>query len=170
MYSHPPPSSGTSPPPPSTASPASPPTSPGTDLPVHKTRHQASPPPTQASMSSLEEQLRALPAPSYPNFDFSVTATDPSGRTAARCGRITTPHGSFDTPAFIFCGTKASVKGLTPRQLREAGTQIILSNTYHLLLQPGSDLVAGLQKGLKHVLLEQRAVVEFGWVHANDVY
>ena len=77
----------------------------------------------------------------YPGFSFDITARDPAG-SRARTGRYETPHGSFDTPAFIFCGTKAAVKAVTPAQVKEAGTSIILSNTYHLMLQPGADLVA----------------------------
>ena len=80
-------------------------------------------------------------------FKFDITHRDPTSR--ARLGRLTTPHGTIDTPNFIFCGTKASVKGLSPRQMREAGTDIILSNTYHLMLSPGADLIAemgGLHK------------------------
>ena len=84
----------------------------------------------------------------YPGFSFDITARDPAG-SRARAGRYETPHGTFDTPAFIFCGTKAAVKAVTPAQVKEAGTSIILSNTYHLMLQPGADLVArmgGLHK------------------------
>lgn len=69
--------------------------------------------------------------------------------TKARLGVLTTPHGIIETPAFIFCATKASIKGVTPEQLRAEKTQIILSNTYHLMLQPGGDVVeklGGLQK------------------------
>ena len=68
---------------------------------------------------------------------------------AARAGRIETAHGAFDTPAFMPCGTKAAVKGLDPRELREAGIEILLCNTYHLALRPGEETVAalgGLQK------------------------
>ena len=67
----------------------------------------------------------------------------------ARLGTLTTPHGVIETPAFIFCATKAAMKGLTVDQMRQAGSQIILSNTYHLSLQPGAELVekmGGLQK------------------------
>ncbi|MSO70699.1 MAG: tRNA guanosine(34) transglycosylase Tgt [Alphaproteobacteria bacterium] len=60
----------------------------------------------------------------------------------ARLGLLTTPHGAIDTPAFIFCATKGAIKGLTPEQVRAAGTQIILGNTYHLMLQPGAERVA----------------------------
>lgn len=79
-------------------------------------------------------------------FRFSYQETT-TGR--ARLGVIETPHGSIETPAFIFCATKAAMKSLTPQQMRDANTQIILSNTYHLMLQPGADLMAhhgGLQK------------------------
>lgn len=79
-------------------------------------------------------------------FQFQYQ-TMPDGR--ARYGTLTTPHGTIQTPAFIFCATKAAMKGVTPAQMRETGTQIILSNTYHLMLQPGPETVhklGGLQK------------------------
>ena len=60
----------------------------------------------------------------------------------ARAGRVATPHGTFDTPAFAPVGTKATVKGLLPQQVDQLGAQIILANTYHLMLRPGSSLVA----------------------------
>lgn len=81
------------------------------------------------------------------SFSFEITHRDPQSH--ARLGVLTTPHGSINTPNFIFCGTKASIKGLSPLQMREAGSDIILSNTYHLMLSPGPDLVAemgGLHK------------------------
>jgi queuine tRNA-ribosyltransferase len=80
-------------------------------------------------------------------FAFDITHKDPN--SFARTGRLTTPHGTIETPNFIFCGTKASVKGLSPMQLRAEQVDIILSNTYHLMLSPGADLVAemgGLHK------------------------
>ncbi|NLH58685.1 MAG: tRNA guanosine(34) transglycosylase Tgt [Clostridiales bacterium] len=61
--------------------------------------------------------------------------------TNARLGRFHTPHGSFDTPVFMPVGTQATVKALTPKNLEEIKAQIILSNTYHLYLRPGHDLV-----------------------------
>lgn len=67
----------------------------------------------------------------------------------ARLGRVTTVHGTFDTPAFMPVGTQGSVKGIMPDDLGELGAQIILGNTYHLMLRPGSELIAkmgGLQK------------------------
>lgn len=63
---------------------------------------------------------------------------------AARLGRVTTRHGSFDTPAFMPVGTQGSIKGLLPGQVAELGSQIILANTYHLMLRPGEMVVAEL--------------------------
>jgi len=62
--------------------------------------------------------------------------------TGARLGRVHTPHGSFDTPAFMPVGTLGTVKGLLPSLVEATGAQIILSNTYHLMLRPGSELIA----------------------------
>ena len=70
-------------------------------------------------------------------FRFTLEST--SG--AARAGRFTTPHGAFDTPAFMPVGTHGAVKAMTPDQVRAAGAQILLSNTYHLALRPGEGLV-----------------------------
>jgi queuine tRNA-ribosyltransferase len=61
-----------------------------------------------------------------------------------RLGRVTTRHGSFETPAFMPVGTQGSVKGLTPDQIAGTGSQIILANTYHLMLRPGEKVVAEL--------------------------
>jgi len=78
-------------------------------------------------------------------FSFELRAA--SG--AARAGLLGTPHGPVETPAFMPVGTAGVVKALTPRDLREVGAQIVLANTYHLMLRPGDDLVArlgGLQR------------------------
>lgn len=61
--------------------------------------------------------------------------------TGARLGKIETPHGTFETPMFMPVGTLASVKTLAPEELEEMGAGIILSNTYHLWLRPGEDIV-----------------------------
>ncbi|WP_417082839.1 tRNA guanosine(34) transglycosylase Tgt [Mitsuokella jalaludinii] len=69
--------------------------------------------------------------------------------TGARAGIIHTPHGSFPTPIFMPVGTQASVKGVSPDELHDLGAGIILSNTYHLFLRPGMDLIreaGGLHK------------------------
>ncbi|MEI6603138.1 MAG: tRNA guanosine(34) transglycosylase Tgt [Clostridia bacterium] len=62
-------------------------------------------------------------------------------QSGARLGKVHTPHGSFDTPAFMPVGTQATVKGMSPRELEEMDAQIILSNTYHLYLRPGHELI-----------------------------
>jgi queuine tRNA-ribosyltransferase len=72
-----------------------------------------------------------------------------SATTRARLGRVQTPHGAFDTPAFMPVGTRATVKGLLPGMVAATGAQIILANTYHLLLRPGPALIerlGGLQR------------------------
>src|SRR5580692_8758045 len=71
-------------------------------------------------------------------FKFEVLATDPTG---ARLGRLTTPHGVVDTPAFMPVGTAATVKGQTQQDLEDLNAQIILANTYHLGLRPGHELI-----------------------------
>ncbi len=75
------------------------------------------------------------------NQPITFEITDQSQTTDARRGIVTTLHGSFETPAFMPVGTKASVKGLLPTQVRDTGTQILLNNTYHLMLRPGSELI-----------------------------
>lgn len=72
-------------------------------------------------------------------FKFELLATDPS--TAARRGRLTTPHGIIETPIFMPVGTHGALKAMTPAQVEETGAQIVLSNTYHLHLKPGEGLV-----------------------------
>jgi queuine tRNA-ribosyltransferase len=65
-----------------------------------------------------------------------------SAATRARLGRVTTPHGSFDTPAFMPVATAATMKGLTPDQIASTGSQIILNNAYHLMLRPTAERIA----------------------------
>lgn len=62
-------------------------------------------------------------------------------RTRARLGRVHTPHGIINTPVFMPVGTQATVKAMTPEELKELGAEIILSNTYHLYLRPGAELI-----------------------------
>jgi queuine tRNA-ribosyltransferase len=71
---------------------------------------------------------------------FELLKTD----GAARLGRLTTPHGVVETPAFMPVGTQGSVKGLTPDDLKTVGTQIVLANTYHLFLRPGPEIIRDL--------------------------
>ena len=83
-----------------------------------------------------------MPDAARPGFGFAIEHRDPSGR--ARVGRLATPHGEVETPNFIVCATKAAIKGMGPAEMRSAGGQIILANTYHLMIQPGADLIARL--------------------------
>lgn len=73
---------------------------------------------------------------------FEVQLTDSS--SAGRQGVLTTAHGKVETPAFMAVGTAGAVKGITPQQLKETGAEIILANTYHLLLRPGVEVVESL--------------------------
>jgi queuine tRNA-ribosyltransferase len=73
-------------------------------------------------------------------FSFRLIATD----GAARLGEISTPHGAVQTPAFMPVGTQATVKGLTPGTVRDTGAEILLGNTYHLMLRPGAERIAAL--------------------------
>jgi queuine tRNA-ribosyltransferase len=73
---------------------------------------------------------------------FDLIAKDPG--SAARLGSLTTTHGRIDTPIFMPVGTQATVKAMTPEELVEIGSQIILANTYHLYLRPGHDLIGRL--------------------------
>ena len=86
----------------------------------------------------LAGALPAAPMPDSAGFAFRVEARD--GR--ARVARLTTPHGEVETPCFMPVGTKATVKGVQPRDLRELGARVVLANTYHLYFRPGTELVA----------------------------
>ena len=83
--------------------------------------------------------VTARPAP------FEVLAPPPAdGRTRARLGRLTLPHGVVETPQFMPVGTNATVKALDPDDLEAAGATIVLANTYHLFLRPGHERIARL--------------------------
>ena len=79
-------------------------------------------------------------APRVTRFSFTVLATDGSSRT----GLISTPRGDIRTPAFMPVGTAATVKAMRPEEVRASGADIILGNTYHLMLRPGAERVARL--------------------------
>ncbi len=74
------------------------------------------------------------------SFSFTIEAACPD--TWARAGTIQTPHGAIHTPIFMPVGTQATVKSVSPEELRGAGAEIILANTYHLMLRPGSSLIS----------------------------
>ena len=84
------------------------------------------------------EELR--PGMNQQNFGFRLIATD----GAARAGEVTTAHGVVRTPAFMPVGTQATVKGVHPAAVRATGADIILGNTYHLMLRPGAERIAAL--------------------------
>lgn len=85
--------------------------------------------------------------------DFWYELKHVDAQTGARYGILHTPHGDVETPMFMPVGTLATVKGISPEQLKEMGSQVILSNTYHLWLRPGSDVVkmaGGLHKFMNY--------------------
>ncbi|MDP6237989.1 MAG: tRNA-guanine transglycosylase, partial [Alphaproteobacteria bacterium] len=73
-------------------------------------------------------------------FGLTVTARD----GAARCGRLETAHGTILTPAFMPVGTAGTVKGVLPEAVAASGADIVLGNTYHLMLRPGAETVEKL--------------------------
>jgi queuine tRNA-ribosyltransferase len=77
-----------------------------------------------------------------PAVTYQLLKTD--SRSAARLGKVQTPHGEFDTPAFMPVGTQGTLKGILPDQIAATGSQCILANTYHLMLRPGEKIVAEL--------------------------
>jgi len=89
------------------------------------------------------------------DFSFEVLQTDAGG---ARRGRLTTPHGTFETPVFMPVGTQATVKSLRNEALEELGAQIILGNTYHLYLRPGHEVIRRLG-GLHKFMSWERAIL-----------
>ena len=74
------------------------------------------------------------------SFSFNLISTD----GAARRGEFVTPHGRVQTPAFMPVGTQGTVKGLSPDDVRDTGAEIVLGNTYHLMLRPGAERIAAL--------------------------
>jgi queuine tRNA-ribosyltransferase len=82
-------------------------------------------------------RINALPSGNGFNFEISHAPE----KSLARVGTISTPHGDIATPAFIPVGTKATVKAVLPETMKELGAQALLSNAYHLYLQPGSDVL-----------------------------
>jgi queuine tRNA-ribosyltransferase len=87
-------------------------------------------------------------------FGFSLLAQD----GAARRGRVTTAHGTVETPAFMPVGTAGTVKGMLPQAVAEAGAEILLGNTYHLMLRPGAERVERLG-GLHRMMAWDRPIL-----------
>ena len=106
-------------------------------------------------------------------FSFEVLKTDEE--TGARAGILHTPHGDIETPVYMPVGTQATVKGVFPRDLKEAGSQIILSNTYHLYMRPGDEIVkkaGGLHKFMnwdKPILTDSGGFQVFSLAKLNKI-
>ncbi len=106
-------------------------------------------------------------------FSFELQKTDPE--TGARAGVFHTPHGDILTPVYMPVGTQATVKGVYPRDLDEAGSQIILSNTYHLYMRPGDELIkraGGLHKFMnwnKPILTDSGGFQVFSLASLNNI-
>src|SRR5260370_42366235 len=92
------------------------------------------------AVDALRNVQRTEPQKSMSSFSFTVESE--CSESWARAGTIQTAHGKIQTPIFMPVGTQATVKSVTPEELREAGAAIILANTYHLMLRPGSQLIA----------------------------
>jgi queuine tRNA-ribosyltransferase len=96
---------------------------------------------------NLAPEVATITASAQGEQMFELLAQDLLSK--ARCARLTTAPGVIDTPAFMLVGTQGSVKGVSPRELRELNAQIILGNTYHLFVRPGLDVIkhfGGLHK------------------------
>jgi queuine tRNA-ribosyltransferase len=79
-----------------------------------------------------------------PDFSLKYDLIRSDSQTRARLGRVRTRHGSYDTPAFMPVGTQGTIKGVLPDHVAATGSQVILANTYHLMLRPGEKVVAEL--------------------------
>ena len=96
-------------------------------------------------------------------------------KTGARRGRITTPHGVIETPVFMPVGTQATVKAMKPESVKDTGAQIILANTYHLFLRPGSEIIreaGGLHKFMnwdKPILTDSGGFQVFSLCHMRKI-
>lgn len=106
-------------------------------------------------------------------FYFETVKQDE--KTGARAGILHTPHGDIKTPVYMPVGTQATVKGVYPKDLKDAGAQIILSNTYHLYMRPGDDIVkraGGLHKFMnwdKPILTDSGGFQVFSLAKLNDI-
>ncbi len=109
------------------------------------------------------------------NEKFSYKVIHTCKQTGARVGEFVTPHGTITTPVFMPVGTQATVKALTPQDVKQAKAQIVLSNTYHLYMRPGHKLVAaagGLHKFMgwnKPILTDSGGFQVFSLAKLNDI-
>ncbi|HEY0070918.1 MAG TPA: tRNA guanosine(34) transglycosylase Tgt, partial [Chloroflexia bacterium] len=109
------------------------------------------------------------------HFSYEVEATLDTPVGVARAGRLHTPHGEIATPVFMPVGTQATVKSVSPDELKDLGARIILSNTYHLYLRPGAELVAefgGLHRFMgwdRPILTDSGGFQVFSLSHTNKI-
>jgi len=109
-----------------------------------------------APRSVQEVPTEEVPTNSFPDYKqpswFRFEVLHKSAKSRARVGRIHTPHGVIDTPGFVPVGTSAALKSMTAEQAEECGVQLQFANTYHLMVHPGTDIVAragGLHKFMR---------------------
>lgn len=106
---------------------------------------------------------------------FSFETIKQDSKTGARAGIFHTPHGDIETPVYMPVGTQAAVKGVFPRDLKEAGASMILANTYHLYMRPGDEIVAkagGLHKFMnwdRPILTDSGGFQVFSLAKLNDI-
>lgn len=107
--------------------------------------------------------------------EFSYEVIKQDKKYGARAGILHTPHGDIETPIYMPVGTQATVKGVLPRDLKEAGAQIILANTYHLYMRPGDEIVknaGGLHKFMnwdRPILTDSGGFQVFSLAKLNDI-
>jgi queuine tRNA-ribosyltransferase len=107
-------------------------------------------PPTKDTLPPRDRRFRPLtpppPASEFPAYEardfFRYELVHQSSKSAARVGRIHTPHGIIDTPGFVAVGTNGALKAVPHHELAAAGIDLMFSNTYHLMLQPGPETIA----------------------------
>ena len=109
----------------------------------YEPREKATLPPRNRRHRPLTPPPPASEFPAYePRDFFRFELVHQSTKSAARVGRIHTPHGVIDTPGYVAVGTNAALKSVSHRELAAAGVDLMFANTYHLTLQPGPELVA----------------------------
>ena len=100
-------------------------------------------PPRDRRFGAVHASPDASEFPAYAgNEHFRFEVLHRSSKSAARVGRIHTPHGTIDTPGYVAVGTMGALKHVPHSVLRDAGLDLMFANTYHLMLQPGPELVA----------------------------
>ena len=89
-------------------------------------------------------------------FSFDIVARDPG--TSARAGALKTAHGEVETPVFMPVGTQATVKAMTPEELRATGVRMVLVNSYHVGLRPGVERPYQVMLGLQHLIFMELSI------------